>query len=469
MIPAFALGLLLAASSGAKADDPVAVLPFKNLNQDPSYDWLKLGMAETMVADLRRSGKVRVVERDQLDKAMAEVALQSEKGTDESTAVRVGKMVGARTILVGSFQQFSGQVRIVARFVSAETGVVGEAVKLTGPMQKILALQDQVVARLLGEEPPKPTRSARRSEPKVVKAYQLYAMSLGTASDAERVGYLKRALEIDPDFAYAADDLLALEKRLRGYSEKSQQRRVERGEAEAEALFSGKGTPEERARRVHQLFAEHLQGYRYRALLRDAQRVLELELPATEWFDASEYASFCIFLAYQQLKEPDKALQAGEKHLLRFPAGRYELSIQPTMRVLIDQRLEREKGPELARARLQEIEQERAGILAQKHPPSPIRLSGLDLKRCVELMSAWQYREAATECRGFVEKHRTLAETEPLVRDQALAARLQEIRAHIELGEFDRARALADELTAVAPDYARQVSVSMMTSVLPRD
>ena len=35
------------------AEEPVAVMPFKNLNADPALEWLKVGVAETMISDLR--------------------------------------------------------------------------------------------------------------------------------------------------------------------------------------------------------------------------------------------------------------------------------------------------------------------------------------------------------------------------------------------------------------------------------
>lgn len=469
MSPALALGLILATAAGAKTEDPVAVMPFKNLNQDPAHDWLKLGIAETMVADLRRGGKLRVVERDQIDQAMAELALQGNKGSEESTAARVGKMVGARTILVGSFQQVGGQVRIVARFVAVETGVVVDAVKLTGPMQKILALQDQIVAKLLGDQAPKAERPARRTEPKVVKAYQLYAMSLGTASDAERVGYLKQALEADPEFTYAADDLLALERRMRGYAEQSQRRMAERGRTEADALFSGEGTPQERAQRVYQLLALHQQGFRYRALLRDAQRVLELDLPAAGMMNPGEYASYCVFLAYTLLNEPDKALQAGEKHLNRFAGGQFDQALQMKMQHLIDQRLQRERGPEIAKKELEEIERERAEVLASPRPATPIRLRNFDLRRCVELSRAWQFRRTIDECHGFAEKYRAEGETDPQIREQVLIARYYAIGAHAELGEFDRARELAARLTETDGEFARKMALPTVVQMWPRD
>ena len=195
--------------------DPIAVMPFKNLNADSSLDWLKLGIAETMVSDLKKSGKARVVERDQIDRAMAELALQGAAGSEESTAAQVGKLVGAKTIVLGSFQRADKELRINARFVEVETGVVLDAAKTTGKLSDVFALQDEIVDRLLGREAK--ARPPRKITPRTVDAYEMYAKSLGTASAAEKVDYLKKSVAIDPDFAYALDDLAALETRMQGY------------------------------------------------------------------------------------------------------------------------------------------------------------------------------------------------------------------------------------------------------------
>ncbi len=131
--------------------DPIAVMPFNNLNQDPELAWLAAGMSEAMLSDLRSEG-MRVVMRDTLSTAMAEMALQDVRVVDESSAARVGKLVGARTMVFGGFQTAAGRIRITARFVEVETSLVLDAAMVTGPITDILSLQDEIVSKLLGRE-----------------------------------------------------------------------------------------------------------------------------------------------------------------------------------------------------------------------------------------------------------------------------------------------------------------------------
>ena len=108
---------LLVSLPALAVDGPIAVMPFRNLNQDPDLDWLRLGIAETMISDIR-GREMSVVEREQIDRAIAEIALQQTKAVDASTAAAVGRVVGAKTIVVGSYQKAGAQLRITARFVN---------------------------------------------------------------------------------------------------------------------------------------------------------------------------------------------------------------------------------------------------------------------------------------------------------------------------------------------------------------
>jgi hypothetical protein len=98
---ALTAALLLLAAPGPAAqaktlNQPVAVMPFKNLSDDGALDWMSKGIAETMVSDLRQGGRVKVVERDQLDRALSELLLQDAKPGEDSTAAQLGRMWAPR-------------------------------------------------------------------------------------------------------------------------------------------------------------------------------------------------------------------------------------------------------------------------------------------------------------------------------------------------------------------------------------
>jgi curli biogenesis system outer membrane secretion channel CsgG len=98
-------GLIQAAG---KADKPrIAVLEFKNKADN---QWWYHGGAEAaqdvFVTELVKSGKFRVVEREQLEALMKEKGLTLSGDVDPKTAVRVGKLLGVNYLLTGAVTEY---------------------------------------------------------------------------------------------------------------------------------------------------------------------------------------------------------------------------------------------------------------------------------------------------------------------------------------------------------------------------
>ena len=97
-------GLTRAASS----DKPrMAVLEFKNKADN---QWWYHGGAEAaqdvFVTELVKSGKFRVVEREQLEALMQEKNLTLSGDVDPKTAVKVGKLLGVNYLLTGAVTEY---------------------------------------------------------------------------------------------------------------------------------------------------------------------------------------------------------------------------------------------------------------------------------------------------------------------------------------------------------------------------
>jgi curli biogenesis system outer membrane secretion channel CsgG len=106
---ALALTVILPLVAGAAPSDKprIAVIEFKN-KADNQYWWS--GGAEAMqdvfVTELFKSGKFRVVEREQLQALMQEKNLTLSGDLDPATAVRIGKILGVNYLLTGSVTEY---------------------------------------------------------------------------------------------------------------------------------------------------------------------------------------------------------------------------------------------------------------------------------------------------------------------------------------------------------------------------
>lgn len=92
----------------AASDKPrIAVLEFKNKADN---QWWYSGGAEAaqdvFVTELVKSGKFRVVEREQLEALMQEKNLALSGDVDPKTAVKVGKLLGVHYLLTGAVTEY---------------------------------------------------------------------------------------------------------------------------------------------------------------------------------------------------------------------------------------------------------------------------------------------------------------------------------------------------------------------------
>jgi class 3 adenylate cyclase/tetratricopeptide (TPR) repeat protein len=75
----------------------------------------------SMVQALRTSGRIIPVEREILDKLLTELKLSTTELVDPQVALRVGNILAARLIAVGSFTRFGGAGQLTVRLIETET------------------------------------------------------------------------------------------------------------------------------------------------------------------------------------------------------------------------------------------------------------------------------------------------------------------------------------------------------------
>src|SRR6266550_1214042 len=106
----------------------IAVLPFDNsgsYGQDKeNFDALQKGIAGMLISELAANPAARVVEREEIEKLLAEQSLGASGKVTPETAAKIGKLVGARYVITGTFIDFYGDFRLDARLVNVETSEI---------------------------------------------------------------------------------------------------------------------------------------------------------------------------------------------------------------------------------------------------------------------------------------------------------------------------------------------------------
>ena len=120
--PANEIALLVEGHVDLLGGNTLVVFPFPYADGIKSIEGALI--AERVVTRLTEGGQVRVVERAMIDKIMEEQKLSAAGFVDPSTAVEVGRLLGARGILSGTITDLGDVIEIHARLLNVETGEV---------------------------------------------------------------------------------------------------------------------------------------------------------------------------------------------------------------------------------------------------------------------------------------------------------------------------------------------------------
>ncbi len=181
----------------------IAVLPFKNLSDDPAQDYFADGLVEELIIDLSKMPGIFVIARN---------STSAYKG--KSVDIRdVAKALGVRYVLEGSVRKFGGRVRITGQLVEGAGGTHVWADKFEGAIEDIFELQDQLTDSIVGALEPTLRRveieRARSKRPEVLDAYDFYLRALPHAFDNtlaennEAIRLLNKSLSLDSNYAPA--------------------------------------------------------------------------------------------------------------------------------------------------------------------------------------------------------------------------------------------------------------------------
>lgn len=126
----------------------VVVIPFTNISEDAADDWLGDGIAETVSADLESLGELTVIAQERV---RAAARGRRAPVLDDGLVTALGHELGARWVVTGGYQRVGNQLRITARLVDTDSGLVAKTAKVDGTLDDIFALQDRIVSELSAE------------------------------------------------------------------------------------------------------------------------------------------------------------------------------------------------------------------------------------------------------------------------------------------------------------------------------
>ena len=156
-----ALGYINAAAATADSTAPrnvVAIMDFKN-NGHKDYNYLQSSLSSMLATTFALSNRIQVVERSQLEKIVSEMKIGMSGLVDAKQAAHVGRVAGANMVVLGSFTNLGTSIRVDAKVINVETGIIIPKATASAKADKIGELDVAIdslarvlLANLTGEE-----------------------------------------------------------------------------------------------------------------------------------------------------------------------------------------------------------------------------------------------------------------------------------------------------------------------------
>jgi hypothetical protein len=139
-------------ASAAPAKDTVAVMDFSAINAPASEASV---LSEFVRSAVIQSGVYTVVDKKNMDKLLNEQAFQQTGCTSDECAVKLGRVLNVRKMIVGSYSQMGDTRFLTSRLVDVETGKIEASAKEKGfTPEDADTAAERMVASLVGGEPP---------------------------------------------------------------------------------------------------------------------------------------------------------------------------------------------------------------------------------------------------------------------------------------------------------------------------
>jgi serine/threonine protein kinase/tetratricopeptide (TPR) repeat protein len=201
----------IAAGKRSRSRRSVAVLGFKNLGSDKNQAWLSTVLSEMLTTELAAGDRLRTVPGENVARAKADLAIPDAESLAGETLSRLGKILGTNLVILGSYLDLDGQIRVDVRVQDASGGETTAKFSQVGTEAQLFELVRHLGETLrsecgAGEVTAQQATSIRASEPQTTDSAKLYAEGLGklrTFDMAAARDLLTQAIAKDPAYAMA--------------------------------------------------------------------------------------------------------------------------------------------------------------------------------------------------------------------------------------------------------------------------
>ncbi len=170
------------------------VVPFENAQDAPQFVWLREAAAVLLTDGLRASSP-GAISRSERVHAFEQLYLPVSGTLSRATIIKVGQLVGASEVIVGSVRVDGTTLSVTARSIRLDAGRLQPEVSERGELTDLFGIFDRLAARLRGDSRVQST-TARVS----LGAFENYIKGLLAESLVAQTTFLDAALKEEPTF-----------------------------------------------------------------------------------------------------------------------------------------------------------------------------------------------------------------------------------------------------------------------------
>ena len=213
-----------------KPEVALAILPFRNVSQDPSLDWYGSTLADMLSSDVGQSAHLRTVSPDRLHQVLHDLRIGADTVVDPTILRRVGDSSNADTVVWGQYAKFGDQIRIDANIQNLKSGrttalkaettekaLPGAIDELADSIRKNLSFSTDVIKELK-QQAFKPSTNSTNA----LRSYTQGVQLMRQGKNLEASKFFESALTEDRQFALAFSKLSEAQSAL-GYDNDADQ------------------------------------------------------------------------------------------------------------------------------------------------------------------------------------------------------------------------------------------------------
>jgi len=184
------------AAAQQRLSGPTLVMPF-TAAADARSAWLGEAVAMLLTDDIDAMG-AGVLTRDERIRALERLQVPPRAGLTSATAIKIGQLVGASTVVTGSAVLNGDVLTVGMQSIRIDTGRVAATFDEHGPLTDMLAILERSARRLVPSSNV-PTDVVEKQHPPL-PAYESYVKGLLAETPATAITYLQNAIALSPTF-----------------------------------------------------------------------------------------------------------------------------------------------------------------------------------------------------------------------------------------------------------------------------